>query len=246
MPTPFTHLHYAQRALVDPAVDAPLRALLEHDAGAYLLGSVVADGHFLASLKREDTHFYTYDRPIEPPPWEIMLARYPALARPTESAQRAFVAAYVFHLAMDAYWSKEFTAPQFGLAEWATREQRFVMLHILLIHMDTRDLAALDPARNAQLAACAPGDWLPFLPQQALIGWRDLIHRQIMTGGVSETFDIFAPRVGMTPEQLRLVNADEAMIARKLWAHVSRAVLADREAGMYGFARAQLVAFLGG
>ena len=79
MPTPFTHLLTAQRALSDPAIPAAGRALLETHRGAYLLGSVVADAHGLAGLKREDTHFYSFDKPMEDHPWRVMLARFPIL-----------------------------------------------------------------------------------------------------------------------------------------------------------------------
>src|SRR5271170_1852458 len=78
MPTPFTHLYYAQRLLSDPAVPAEQRALLNSYRSAYLLGSVVADAHGLAGMKREDTHFYAFDRPMEDHPWRVMMTQYPS------------------------------------------------------------------------------------------------------------------------------------------------------------------------
>ena len=48
MPTPFTHLRYAERALTDPALPDSARAALEAGLPEYLLGSVVADAQAVA------------------------------------------------------------------------------------------------------------------------------------------------------------------------------------------------------
>ena len=150
MPTPFTHLLYAQRLLSDPAVPASQRALLNSHLPAYLLGSVVADAHALAGLKRDETHFYAFDRPMEDHPWRVMLAQYPSLNSVTDPDWRAFLAGYVMHLSMDEVWSLQMTGPEFADRNWAPRMQRFLMLHILL-------------------------------------EWDDLIYKQIIPGGSSET-----------------------------------------------------------
>ncbi len=244
MPTPFTHLHYAQRVWRDPALPAHARALLTAHLSEYLLGSVVADGQGGAGLPREATHFYTYDRPIEPMPWEIMLARYPMLQHPTDPAARAYIAGYVFHLAMDAHWTLYMTAPEFGRATWGDRDRRFLMLHVLLIHMDERDRDALDPALAGAIGAAVPGDWLPFLSLEAVRLWQTLIHDQIKPDGASLTYAVMAPRVGMTPSDLAALIGDAERVERHLWTHVPRALLADRETAMFAFARAALIGYL--
>src|SRR3990172_4091204 len=111
MPTPFTHLLTAQRLLTDPAVPEEQRALLNARRSAYLLGSVVADAQVLCGLKREETHFYSFEREMEDHPWRIMLARYPVLQSAHDPAWRAFLAGYVMHLSMDEIWSLEMTGP---------------------------------------------------------------------------------------------------------------------------------------
>ncbi|MCK6578927.1 MAG: hypothetical protein L6Q98_12555 [Anaerolineae bacterium] len=246
MPTPFTHLRYAQRALTDPVLPAAMRAALTRHLPEYLLGSVVADGQGLAGLRREVTHFYSYDRPLDPLPWVVMFDRHPALRRPSAPAEYAFLAAYVFHLAMDAYWTLHMTGPHFGREEWASRSARFLMLHVLLVGMDERDLAALDPALACAVGEAAPGDWLPFLPLHAVRGWQEVIDRQIRPGGTSETLDVMAPRVGRTPAELRTLVDDQAEIEASLWRHVPRALLAEREAAMYRFALDALIEYLAG
>ena len=168
MPTPFTHLHYAQRLLSDPAVPAAQRALLNTQRGAYLLGSVSADAQMLAGLKRDDTHFYSFDVPMEDHPWRVMTKRYPELLAVRDPAQRAFVAGYVMHLSMDEIWSLQMTGPEFAEREWASRIQRFLMLHILLISLDERDLKLLDPRLNESLVRRAPQS-LAALPQRSRV-----------------------------------------------------------------------------
>jgi hypothetical protein len=242
MPTPFTHLHYAQRVYRDLALT--YRAALDAGLNEFLLGSVVADGQGGAGLPRDATHFYTYDRPIEPMPFTVMLNRYPDLAAPADPLCRAYIAGYVFHLAMDAFWTLHMTGPYFGQADWGDRVQRFLMLHVMLVTMDERDHAALDPALAHAVGEAEPGDWLPFLPIAAVRGWQHLIHEQVKPGGTPLTYAVMAPRVGMEPDDLRALVRDSERIDRDLWPYVPRSLLADREDGMYSFARDTLCAYL--
>lgn len=245
MPTPFTHLRYAERALIDPALPETARTALEAGLPEYLLGSVVADGQGGAGLKREETHFYTYDRPIDPLPWVIMFNRYPALTHPDNPAERSYLAGYVFHLAMDTYWTIHMTAPEFGNATWGSRGLRFLMLHAMLIEMDERDLAALEPALSVKMGEAQPGDWLPFLPLHAVKEWQETVYRQIRPdGGRSETFDILAPRVNKTPEELKSMLEDTALIAHDLWENVPRSLVRQREDEMYAYALKTMVEYL--
>jgi hypothetical protein len=246
MPTPFTHLRYAQGLLTDPAVPAADRTLLNAERGAYLLGSVVADAHGLAGLKREDTHFYSFDQPMDDHPWRVMLARFPALAAPHDPAVRAFLAGYVMHLAMDEVWSLRMTGPEFAEREWAPRPQRFVMLHALLITLDERDLRLLDPALNQTLPQAQPRRWLPFMSDAVLRAWDDLIYRQIIPGGVSETLDVYGPRIGKTPAELRALLDSPQRMHDDLWVHVTPETTAHVEAEMLDQAREQMAAYLAG
>lgn len=244
MPTPFSHLALAQRLLNDEEVPAAVRALIHAERPAFTLGSVAADGHMMCGLRREDTHFYAYDRPMENHPWRVMLARFPTLARVESPAWRAFLAGYVAHLTMDEVWTLEMTAPHFAGREWASRAQRFFMLHILLIHMDERDLALLQPDTAELLHAAQPQGWLPFMRDAGLSAWGELIHRQIASRGASETLDILGPRVGRTPEEIRAVLDSPERMETELWANIPRTLLAEVEAHMYARARADLIAYL--
>lgn len=244
MPTPFTHLLVAQRLLSDSALPAAIRTLLDEQRGAYLLGSVVADAHTLAGLKREDTHFYAFDRPMEDHAWRVMLARYPTLVAARDPAWRAFLAGYVMHVSMDEIWSLSMTGPEFADREWAPRIQRFVMLHILLIYMDERDLPLLDTNLNHALRDVPVRRWLPFMDDAVLRDWSAFIYRQIMPGGVSETLEVYGQRLQQTPGDLRAILDSPERMRAELWAHVTPEKTAEVEAQMLEHARAQMIAYL--
>lgn len=244
MPTPFSHLVAAQSILDDPAVAPDVRRLINDHAAAFLLGSVVADGHFLGKLRRDETHFYSYDRPITLTLWRVMFEKYPSLWHAADEDQRAFLAGYVFHLTMDEVWTMDMLHVYFAQGEWGTREQRFLMLHVLLIDMDERDQALLDDRSFAAMLDVQPGEWLTFMSASVLRQWADLMYRQIKPAGRSETLDIIAPRVGMTPAELRAVLDDHARAERELWAHIPRAALAQIESRMRDRARAEMLTYL--
>lgn len=244
MPTPFTHLRIAQQLLSDPAVPAKQRKLLNAQTGAYLLGSIVADASVLAGLKRDETHFYSFDQPMEDHPWRVMFSRYPSLKTARDPAWRAFLAGYAMHLSMDEIWSLNMTGPEFADRSWAPRPQRFVMLHVLLIYMDERDKLLLDPVLNQSLREAQPHCWLPFLSDEVLRQWGSLIYEQVMPGGVSETLEIYGARIGKTPDELRAILDSPEQMQADLWTNVTRETVARVEAQMYAHAREQMVAYL--
>lgn len=244
MPTPFMHLAAAQRLLADRAVPAKQRRLLNAHSGAYLLGSVVADAHGLAGLRRDESHFYSFDQPMEDHPWRVMLARYPALKAARDPDWRAFLAGYAMHLSMDEIWSLNMTGPEFADRSWAPRAQRFVMLHILLIALDERDRALLSPSLSDALGAARPQCWLPFLSDDILRQWDSLIYQQIIPGGVSETLEIYGARIGKTPAELRAILDSPQQMQADLWSNVTPETTTRVEAQMYDHARQQMVAYL--
>lgn len=243
MPTPFTHLVAAQHLLKDERIPPEQRALLEGQRGAFLLGSVAADARPPGS-KREDTHFYAYDKPMNETPWRVMLGRFPALGQASSAARQAFLAGYVAHLSMDEIWTIHMLEQHFVRHNWgAARSFRFVLLHALLIHMDERDLKLIEPWQHAALAAAAPDGWLPFIDDLTLHEWRDFIVEQIKPGGHSQTLAVFAPRVNKTVEELRAI-LDSPQQMRPLWENVPPEILVEVETRMYDHARDQMVIYL--
>lgn len=242
MPTPFTHLQAAERLLNDAEVPEAVRQMLQQYRSAYLLGSVVADVR-LPSNDRAETHFYRYDEPILDRLWRIMLAQHLALSEALPAEKRAFMAGYVLHLSMDEYWALEMLQPYFVQKEWPDHRESFLMLHVVLTYMDQRDYGLLTPASRDGLQASEPQAWLPFIDDALMRQWRDYIAGQLPPGQ-SQTLEIFAGRVHrVIPEYLSLFDAPEA-IYTQLWQHIPQAALAEVEAGMYAFARAQTLIYL--
>lgn len=244
MPTPFTHLEIAQRLLRDPDVPPGLRAALDAERSAYLLGSVAADARVGSGMPREHTHFYRYDQPMRDHPWRVMVEDHPSLMQPQGSGQRAFVAGYVAHLSVDETWSLEMVGPRFAQGEWGeSRAFRFYMLHMILVHMDRRDLALLDGWQADALCRAQPAGWLPFIGDDDLRTWRDLIYDQIKPEGRSLTLEIFGERLGKNSEELRAFLESAEQMQRGLWDHITPAVLVEVEAHCYANARTQMIRY---
>lgn len=246
MPTPFSHLAAAQRLLEDVQIPASYRHLLWQERGAFLLGSVAADARVGASLPREKTHFYSYERGIVETPWRVMMRENPGLLQPHNDAHRAFVAGYVAHLGMDEIWSREMVGPHFVRRDWGDQAFRFYMLHITLIHMDERDLAQLESWQADSLCSAKPDHWLDFISDHDLRTWQTRIYEQIKPGGKSETLEVFGERIFKTPAEIRAFLDSETQMFEGLWAHISPGLLADIEAQMYENARHQMSLYLAG
>lgn len=243
MPTPFTHMEIACQLLGDPAIPADKRAFLQAHLPAYMLGSVIADARISSDTGREVTHFYRYDLPMSDHPWRIMLDHYPSLKSPTDADQRAFVAAYVAHLAVDEYWSLNMLKPHFANGSWGESIRwRFFVLHLLLIIMDERDEARLPETMPDTLRQSQPNGWLPFMPDAIICEWRDFIADQLQN--TSETLSIFGSRIQVTPDELRTMLSDEADMQRMLWDHITPDLLHEIETGMVQFAREQMLCYL--
>lgn len=245
MPTPFTHLAVAQRLLDDPSLALEHRELFRRELGAFLLGNVAADARNESGSPRAATHFYDYAQDMdEHMPWEVMLQHNPSLWEPHDEAHTAFVAGYVAHLSMDEIWSRQMVGPQFLVRDWATRSHRWVMLHVILIHMDERDERQLAPWQAESLAAAEPHGWTHFLSDASLSNWRDLVADQIRPGGHSQTLEIFGARANRTPEQLRALLDNPSEMDAALWQFIPQQVLASTEADMYSHALTQTAAYL--
>jgi hypothetical protein len=243
MPTPFTHLQVAQKLLADPVIPVAIRDMLEADRSAFLLGNIVADARTQSGINRSDTHFYRYDVPMADHPWRLMLAQHPALTPPDNTEHKTFIAGYVAHLAMDEVWTLNMLGPHFFEATWGEdRRFRFFMLHTILAYMDERDYDLLDSWQAEALAAAVPLDWLPFLPDAAMLAWRDYIHEQLV--GESQTLAIFSQRLDKPVAEFRAELDSPERLQADLWANVPRAVLDAIEDRMYAFAREQMLAYL--
>ena len=246
MPTPFTHLRIGQNLLADENLSLQYRALLHRQKPAFQLGSIVADARVASGVGREVTHFYAYGRPISARPWRQMLRHHPSLTDANDEPHLAFLAGYVAHLATDEAWALKMVRPQFWERDWlgVERRDKFLALHLILTVMDERDQPLLASWQAASLARGEPAGWLPFMSDDVLRGWRDLVARQIVPGGESETLAIFGRRLKRDPAEIRAVLDDPALMNLTLWRHVSPEALAAVERQAYAFTRDQLAVYL--
>jgi hypothetical protein len=246
MPTPFMHMALAHRLIADPVLPSTARDLLRTSWGAFLLGSIAPDARVSSGISRVDTHFFDYAPVINPPPAAAMIARHSALRRAVvqDSAQAAFLAGYLGHLAMDEVWCTDLLFPSFVQPDWGSQLARLLSLHVLLSYLDERDRQKLAPTDFDQLVATTPRDWLPFMPDSALTGWRDLIAPQIAPGGESQTFNILGKRVGMSGADLAALSIHE--MNGHVWSNVPPSRVATVEEAMYDATRRTVLSYLDG
>jgi hypothetical protein len=241
MPTPFTHLKAAQDLLRDPVIPELIRAALNAERSAFLLGSIAADARVSSGIERADTHFYRYDEPMDQRAWRVMLARHPSLQTPGSASQRVFLAGYAAHLAMDEIWTLDLLREHFFEAVWQDHRFRFFMLTVLLTWADERDHALLENWHAPVLEAAQPVSWVPFMSDNDLLEWRDFIYEQLITG--SQTLQVLGERARRTPEEYRAVLDSPERLQADLWDKVPTAVIEQVESRMYTFAREQLLAY---
>jgi len=227
------HLRAAHRFLNDPAVSVAQQKRLNAELGAFLLGNVAPDARVSGGMERADTHFFEYRPKITPPAQDAMLAAHPQL-KTAQGAQRAFVAGYLAHLAMDVVWAEEMLFPYFYFKDWADQATRYVMLHVLLCYLDERDYRQWDEQGFAEaLADAQPQGWAPFLSDTDLSAWQHIIATQIGAGCASQTIPILGARVTIGAAGLQSLLDNPARMQAELWQHVPPEAVAQVEARMY-------------
>lgn len=247
MPTPFMHLAFAQGTLTDPSL-APWNALIREQWGPFLLGNIAPDARISSGIRRADTHFFEYEPVIPVSAMQAMLTQYPVLASSQieDDARRAFLAGYVAHLAMDEVWCTDVLFPYFTNL-WDGNFTSFQMLHMILAWMDEQDYRRLPAAEQyPALATAQPEAWLPFVPDKALIDWRDLVAEQLSPGGHSRTTEILGQRIRMNAAEMdEFIHSEQAM-NDYLWRNVPRSAVAAAEHAMTDRARSYIRGYLNG
>lgn len=223
----------AERLINDPQF--PHANFVQAHWGEFLLGCISPDAHHKGSLTREDTHFFAYRPKVEPHAVPAMLAAHPNLTNGAiqNEAQRAFVAGYLSHLEMDEVWCEDMLFPEFINGTWPARETSHFMLHVLLGWMDARDYLKLGQFHQTALAEATPHRWLEFFPDEALIGWRDIVANQIQPIGTSQTVEILGKRIPQGIDGLHTILQSPERLDAELWVQITPEKMAAVEATMY-------------
>lgn len=218
------HLTVAQQILAEPGLDAEVRELLVGQAGPFYFGNTAPDVQVVSGQPREATHFSTLPPSDPRPSHEIMFAAHPELARPDAlpQARAAFLAGYIAHLMLDELWMKNIFYPYFGRgASWGQDlRERLVLHNVLRTHLDFEDLPRLGNGTGRALQRATPDRWLPFTEDHYLILWRDEIAGQLAPGAPVRTVEVFARRMGISPDEFEALLAPE-VVAERIFRHIA-------------------------
>lgn len=210
MPTPFQHLIYARDVLADARLPETIRQAMHVQLGAFFLGNIAVDVQSLTGQARFDTHFYHVYGTNPLHAHKTLLATYPELADPAHlhPEHAAFISGYVVHLAWDECWLRDVFRPFYMESDlWPDRLTRNVHHNALRVLVDRQAEAALRlwPDVVPLLRSVQPGHWLPFVQPEALFRWRDWVADQLADSDAVETAQVFAGRMGISPEHFETV-----------------------------------------
>ncbi len=228
MPTPFTHLATVAEMLASPALTREVKAALEAERPAFLLGNIAPDVQTLSGQSREATHFFPVPLNGAPPAPRRLFERHPALAwrAGLPLAQSVFLAGYLAHLVFDQLWVARVFEPAFGPQQaWGTFRERLYLHNVLRAFWDAEDLARLAPAAADQLCQAAPNHWLPFVDDHHLAAWRDLVCDQLGPGA-SRTVEVFAARMRVDPQPFAALLASPEALEQRVFSRLPREALA--------------------
>ncbi len=240
MPTPFNHLALADQLMTDPRLDPAVRDRLERAQGSFLFGNTAPDAGVLSGQKRAETHFFQVPMKPGPPAHQRLLARHAELGEVAEltNAHACFVAGYLAHLWLDQAWIATLFEPYFGpTVQRDSFHQRLIDHNLLRAYLDAQDLPKLSNDLPRRIADIEPEHWLPFASDQALLRWRDHLVEQLRPGGRAATVEIFATRLGISPESFALRLASNEEMEQAVFQFVSEEDLA----GFQGWGLAQSI-----
>ncbi len=198
------HLEIAELIRSSDRLVDPTKQYLEKEFSAFYLGSVAPDVQSVADIRREDTHFYFLPPKPDEQAHATMLKNYPQIsnARTMPIDQAVFIAAYCAHLMLDLRWYHEVLVPFFVEREnWVSHRQAFLVHNTLLTYLDKSAVDVLPESASETLFAAEPGNWLPFAADSDLVKWRDLLVKQLKPGAMLQTIEVYARRMGMSPEE---------------------------------------------
>lgn len=217
--------------LEHPGLPEPVRELLLSERGAFLFGNTAPDVQTISRQPRSETHFF--DLPLSSnstPPWLLLNTRYSELgdAARLDRAQAVFLAGYLCHLQADWIWIKEIFVPVFGKkSEWSTFSQRLYLHNVLRSYLDNQILPSLTNGSEVGniLRQAGVKKWLPFVQDDYLLSWRDLLADQLIPGAQVKTVEVFAERQGIPPQEYYSLLSSEDRMENEVFVHLPRQVL---------------------
>jgi hypothetical protein len=198
-----------------PAYDA-----LCTEEPAFFLGCVAPDAQTVSGQPREATHFFYVPLRDSVPAIQHLFDAHPELAQPLAlpGAQAVFLSGYLTHLALDELWVRDVFEPIFGSrAHWGTFVERLYLHNALRSHLDASDRKRLPGSTAATLRSVYPRGYCPFISDETLLHWRDLIAEQLSPGQATRTVEVFAQRMGADPHAFAALLASPEAMRRRIF-----------------------------
>jgi len=224
VPTPFYHLSLAEEILDHPVLEADAAGFFREYKAAFFLGNTAPDVQTVSGQDRRATHFF--DVPIayeSESAWERMLLYFPELAcrKQLRPDQAAFIAGYICHLLADWHWVLKIYMPYFySPVIWETHTQQSYMHNVLRTHLDQQLFPSLNPHMGLFLQSLKPDHWLPFVRDEHLVEWKEILADQLTSGGEAKTSQIFAERLGLPVEKFYAFISSPQRLQDELYAYV--------------------------
>lgn len=245
MPTPVTHLVIAHNIL-----NARPELLPDGDAfalAAFLLGSTLADVRVLTGEPRAATHFLGLPPRRGDSGIRAMLHAHPRLADLNGAGRRArmMVAGYLAHLLADEIWLLRIYWPYFRRVTGCEEAECLLRHDLLRSVLDQRDRAAVPRAYRAVLESARHASPFPFISDESVDGWRQLLVRELESPDSSPTFAHFASRYRLPLEDfVALLRSPEHM--EQVWRMVPAGTLERFHSEAASVGGALVAAYLGG
>jgi hypothetical protein len=152
-----------------------------------------------------------------------MLRAYPQLADADalDVAARLLVAGYLAHLLADELWIVRIFWPRFRGPAGRPDAGLLLRHDLLRTQLDQMDRDLVPGHFRDELARCARESPLPFVSDEAMASWRELLLRELESADSSPTYAHFARRYGLSADEFVGLLGSEEFMAREVMARVS-------------------------
>lgn len=204
-------------------LDHRLGSILVDAWPAFCLGSVAPDYQTICGVPRAETHFYAMPPQSRWQGQQNMLAQYPQLypSKSLKPDKAAFVAAYLVHLRLDLNWHYDVVIPYFANTSVVGDLRQGYLLHVILLtYFDGLAFQSLPDPVSTALANAEYDHWLPYVANDQLDAWRKFLLEQMAPGATTQTIQIFADRLRMTPDEFTVKLNDRDWMNRELFSRI--------------------------
>ena len=94
------------------------------------------------------------------------------------------------------------------------------MHNVLRTHLDQQLYPCINPQMGVYLQSLKPDHWLPFVRDEHLIEWKDILADQLAPDGEAKTSQIFAERLGLPVEKFYAFIGSPQRLQDELYAYV--------------------------